>query len=157
MLLNCKGHSHSPGCSYINDFSNATVLSTKSNFSPHHPTPHWTSTIITLLKIQTCLPMGIPHFRVLHIYSKKTAWPKNNSTKREFSTLSQSVTLPLERFWFLWKMKKNGQLDFPVQLTVCKKSCIGLVFNQLCYSTDSCIVQLDEVNAEGSPHKYFRP
>lgn len=131
-------------------------LSFPPNQISPHPTSDWTSTIIRLLKIQTCLPMGIPHFSVLHKYNKKTAWPQNNSTKQEWATLSQCVTPYLERFWFLCKMKKNGPSGFPVQLSLCKKSHTGLVFNQLCYSDGFCIVQLDEANAEGSPHKSFR-
>lgn len=41
MLLNRKGHSHSLGCIYINDFPcpNATVLSTKANFPPPQTEP----------------------------------------------------------------------------------------------------------------------
>lgn len=157
MLLNRKGHSHSLGCIYINDFPcpNSIVLSTKSNFL----LPHLRLNLYLnnwLLKIQICLPMGIPHFSVLHKYNKKTAWPKNNSTKQEWATLSQSITPPLERFWFLCKMKKNGPSGFPVLLSLCKKSHTGLVFNQLCYSDDFCIVQLDEANTEGTSHKYFR-
>lgn len=152
MLLNRKGHSNFLVIQISMIFHVQMQLSfpTKSNCPPH--TSEWTATIIRLLKIQTCFPMGIPHFSILHKYSKKTAWSKNNSTKQERATLSQSVTLPLERIWFLCKMKKNGSSGFPVQLSLCKKSHTELVFNQLCYSDDFCIVQLDE----GSLHKYFR-
>lgn len=154
MLLNRKGYSHFLWCTYITDFScpNAILLPTNHTFFPSD----WTSIIIRLLRIWTCLPVGLPHLSVLHECNKQTAWLRYNSTKRECSTLSQYVTLTLERLQFLCKMQENGQLCFPIQLTLCKKFHTGLVFNQLCYSADFCIVGPDEANAEGSFHRYCR-